>query len=64
MSKKEYDEFRRFWLKQYIEQYKKGNREEKRAIKKNVYKNIGLTADEKDRIWETIIQFGYLNNDK
>ena len=64
MSKKEYDEFRRFWLKQYIEQYKEGNREERRAIKKNVYKNIGLTADEKDRIWEKIIQFGYLNNDK
>lgn len=64
MSKKEYDEFRRFWLKQYIEQYKEGNREERRAIKKNVYKNTGLTADEKDRIWETIIQFGYLNNDK
>ena len=64
MSKKEYDEFRRFWLKQYIEQYKEGNREERRVIKKNVYKNIGLTADEKDRIWETIIQFGYLNNDK
>ena len=63
MSKKAYDDFRRFWLKQYIDQYKKGDRKTRTAIKDNVYKNTGLTENEKDMIWETIIRFGYLNND-
>lgn len=63
MSKKEYDDFRRFWLKQYIDQYKKGDRKTRRAIKDNVYKNTGLTENEKDLIWETIIRFGYLSNE-
>ena len=63
MSKKAYDDFRRFWLKQYIDQYKKGDRKTRKAIKDNVYKNTGLTENEKDMIWETIIRVGYLNND-
>ena len=62
MSKQVYDDFRKTWLKQYIEQYKKGDKKTRRIIKDNVYKNTGLTEDEKDRIWETIIVFGYLNN--
>lgn len=64
MSKKVYDDFRRIWLKQYIEQYKKGDRKARTEIKRNVYKNTGLTENEKDMIWEAIIRFGFLNSDE
>lgn len=64
MSKKVYDDFRRIWLKQYIEQYKKGDRKTRTEIKRNVYKNTGLTENEKDMIWEAIIRFGFLNSDE
>ena len=64
MSKQVYDDFRKTWLKQYIEQYKKGDKKTRRAIKDNVYKNTGLTENEKDLIWETIIRLGFLNSDE
>lgn len=61
MSKKAYDDFRDNWLKAYIEQYKRGSREEKTAIKRNIYKNTKLTEAEKDKIWEIIIRKCFLN---
>lgn len=63
MSKQVLDDFKKVWLKQYIEQYKKGNRQEKRAIKDNLYKNTGMTEKEKDYIWEIIILHVLKNNE-
>ncbi len=55
MSKEKYTDFVNNWLKIYQEQYKKGNIEERREIKNNIYKNIGLTEREKDRLWNLIV---------
>lgn len=58
MSRQALKEFKKVWLNTYIKQYKEGNREERRAIKRNIYKNINLTEQQKDAIWELIVQRG------
>lgn len=58
MSKQALKDFKKVWLNTYIKQYKEGNREERRAIKRNIYKNINLTEQQKDAIWELIVQRG------
>lgn len=62
MGRTQLKEFKKYWLKNYIEQYKNGNNIAKREIKNNLYKNINLSDDEKDEIWELIVRFGE-NND-
>ena len=51
MSKQALRDFKKVWLNTYIKQYKEGNREERRAIKRNIYKNINLTENEKEYIF-------------
>ena len=58
MSRQALKNFKKVWLNTYIKQYKEGNREERRAIKRNIYKNINLTEQQKDAIWELIVQRG------
>ena len=58
MSRQALRNFKKVWLNTYIKQYKEGNREERRAIKRNIYKNINLTEQQKDAIWELIVQRG------
>lgn len=58
MSKQALKDFKKVWLNTYIKQYKEGNREERRAIKRNIYNNVNLTEDEKDRIWNEIVLRG------
>ena len=58
MSRQALSDFKKVWLNTYIKQYKEGNREERRAIKRNIYKNINLTEQQKDAIWELIVQRG------
>lgn len=58
MSKQALKDFKKVWLNTYIKQYKEGNREERRAIKRNIYNNINLTEDEKDNLWELIVMIG------
>lgn len=58
MSKQALKDFKKVWLNTYIKQYKEGNREERRAIKRNIYKNINLTETEKDSLWELILLRG------
>ena len=58
MSKQALKDFKKVWLNTYIKQYKEGNREERRAIKRNIYNNINLTEQQKDAIWELIVQRG------
>lgn len=58
MSRQALKEFKKVWLNTYIKQYKEGNREERRAIKRNIYNNINLTEQQKDAIWELIVQRG------
>ncbi len=58
MSRQALKDFKKVWLNTYIKQYKEGNREERRAIKRNIYKNINLTEQQKDAIWELIVQRG------
>ena len=58
MSKQALRDFKKVWLNTYIKQYKEGNREKRRAIKRNIYKNINLTEQQKDVIWELIVQRG------
>lgn len=58
MSKQALKDFKKVWLNTYIKQYKDGNREERRAIKRNIYKNVNLTEDEKDELWELIVMIG------
>ena len=58
MSRQALKDFKKVWLNTYIKQYKEENREERRAIKRNIYKNINLTEQQKDAIWELIVQRG------
>ena len=58
MSRQALKDFKKVWLNTYIKQYKEGNREERRAIKRNIYKNINLTEQQKDAIWELMVQRG------
>lgn len=58
MSRQALKDLKKVWLNTYIKQYKEGNREERRAIKRNIYKNINLTEQQKDAIWELIVQRG------
>ena len=58
MSRQALRDFKKVWLNTYIKQYKEGNREERRAIKRNIYKNINLTENEKDSLWELIVLRG------
>ncbi len=48
------EEFKKYWLKNYMSQYKTSTKEEKKEIKSNLYKNNNLTQKEKDKIWEVI----------
>lgn len=59
MSKQVLKDFKKEWLSTYIEQYKRGDVKERKAIKNNIYKNINLTEDEKDNIWELIVKLGF-----
>ena len=63
MSKQAYIDFRDNWLETYIEQYKKGSRKEKTAIKRNIYSNVNLTEDEKDKLWGIIIKRCFLSEE-
>ena len=63
MSKQAYNDFRENWLHTYIQQYKKGNKKERTEIKRNLYKNINLTEEEKDKIWSIIIRLCYLKEE-
>ncbi len=58
MSKESYKDFKKIWLLAYINQYKTGDSKTRRAIKDNIYKNIHLTEDEKDKLWEEIVNRG------
>ena len=58
MSKQALRDFKKVWLNTYIKQSKEGNREERRAIKRNIYKNINLTEQQKDEVWELIVLRG------
>lgn len=58
MSRQALKDFKKVWLNTYIKQYKEGNREERIAIKRNIYNNINLTEQQKDAIWELIVQRG------
>ena len=58
MSRQALKDFKKVWLNTYIKQYKEGNREERRSIKRNIYNNINLTEQQKDAIWELIVQRG------
>ena len=51
-------DLKKVWMNTYIKQYKERNREERRAIKRNIYKNINLTEQQKDAIWELSVQRG------
>ena len=63
MSKQAYNDFRENWLQTYIKQYKTGTRKERTAIKRNLYDNVSLTEDEKDKLWEIIIRIAYIKED-
>ena len=58
MSKEAFKDFKRFWLSTYIKQYKEGSKQTRRAIKENIYKQIKLTEEEKDRLWEEVVNRG------
>lgn len=63
MSKQAYNDFRKNWLQKYIKQYKTGTRKERTAIKRDLYDNVSLTEDEKDKLWEIIIRIAYIKED-
>lgn len=58
MSKEAFKDFKRFWLNTYIKQYKEGDKKVRREIKENVYKQVKLTEEEKDKLWEEIVNRG------
>ena len=55
MSRQALRDFKKVWLNTYIKQYKEGNREERKAIKRNIDNNINLTETEKDSLWKLIM---------
>ena len=63
MSKKALEEFKEFWLQNYIEQYKKSDAKGRKEIRNNVYRNTNLTEKEKDEIFETIVTYGLIMED-
>ena len=63
MSKQAYNDFRENWLKIYIRQYKTGTKKERTAIKRNLYSNVNLTENEKDKLWGIIIRKCFLSNE-
>ena len=58
MSKESYKDFKKTWLLDYINQYRTGDNKTRRAIKDNIYKIIHLTENEKDKLWEEIVNRG------
>lgn len=65
MSKIYCQQFSDFWARTYANQFKNSNNyAQKKVIKENLYKNIHMTDDEKDEIWEKIILLsGYLTEE-
>lgn len=59
MSRKVVVDFRKNWLKAYIEQFKKADSKGRKEIKRNIYSNVHLSEVEKDNIWEEIVRWGY-----
>ena len=55
MNKQALRDFKRFWLKNYIGQYKALTVKERRLLKERLYKTTNLTDNEKDKIGETIV---------
>ena len=55
MSKAFFRKFKKMWSESYAKQFSEATNEEKREIKNNVYKNINMTDDEKDEIWQRIM---------
>lgn len=64
MSKQAFIDFKKFWLSNYIKQYKEGDRKLRKELRNNIYRNINLTEDEKDKLWEEIVNRGLENDDK
>ena len=58
MSKEAFKDFKRFWLNTYIKQYKEGSKQTRREIKENIYKQVKLTEEEKDKLWEEVVNRG------
>lgn len=58
MSSSRYKDLKKEWLQTYIQQYKKGDRKTRRAIKENIYKNTSMTETEKDKLWNEIVLRG------
>lgn len=56
MSAEQFGKFKEFWLEVYKEQYSVADIKQKREIKNNIYKNINLTEDQKDKIWMLIVE--------
>lgn len=56
MSSEQFGKFKEFWLEVYKEQYSVADLKQKREIKDNIYKNINLTEDQKDKIWMLIVE--------
>ena len=57
MYRKYYRDFVQTWLPTLKKQYKKGDYNEKKAIRQNIFKNINLTDKQKEKIWEIITRF-------
>ena len=49
-------EYKHKYLKMLKEEYKKGNRLQKREIKEIIYRDPYLTEKQKDKIWSTLIR--------
>ena len=56
MSSEQFGKFKECWLEVYKEQYSVADLKQKREIKNNIYKNINLTEDQKDKIWMLIVE--------
>ena len=54
-------DFKKYWIPIYAEQYKNSNLDQKMVIKNNVFRNIHFSEKEKEKIWNEIIRkSGYL----
>lgn len=52
-----YKDFKKTWLEIYMKQYKTYKTyEEKKAIKENLFKNVHLTNEQKEIMWERIVR--------
>jgi len=44
-----------YWILTFKQQFKNSTIEQKRELRRNIFKNVHLTTKEKEQVWELIV---------